>query len=318
MRSTASRPTISPSPSVLDRGQARHGRTMPGWQLRHLRRPPLGGSAARPRATTSSMWKRPSAATSAMSPSAREKASSPTRKMERQRRSILSRGQAADFRYNKQIRKEERAMSKDVYESPLSSRYASPYMLHLFSAGYALSDVAAAVGRAGPRGARAGPAHHRRSRSTELEAHITDIDYAVAEQREKRGAPRCDGARLRLRQGRARPPPGIIHLGATSCYVTDNADLILYRDGLRYLRGELLGRAGRISPRLPTRIRRHAHPRLHALSARAACDRRQARGALDAGSSAAILRSCDHVLRAMPLPRLPRHDRHGGQLHGAL
>ena len=34
---------------------------------------------------------------------------------------------------------------------------------------------------------------------------------------------------------------GIIHLGATSCYVTDNADLILYRDGLRYLRNELLG-----------------------------------------------------------------------------
>ena len=33
---------------------------------------------------------------------------------------------------------------------------------------------------------------------------------------------------------------GIIHLGATSCYVTDNADLILYRDGLRYLRGQIL------------------------------------------------------------------------------
>ena len=33
---------------------------------------------------------------------------------------------------------------------------------------------------------------------------------------------------------------GIIHLGATSCYVTDNADLVLYRDGLKYLRGELL------------------------------------------------------------------------------
>ena len=33
---------------------------------------------------------------------------------------------------------------------------------------------------------------------------------------------------------------GIIHLGATSCYVTDNADLVLYRDGLQYLRGELL------------------------------------------------------------------------------
>lgn len=36
------------------------------------------------------------------------------------------------------------------------------------------------------------------------------------------------------------PPPGIIHLGATSCYVTDNADLVLYRDGLKYLRGQLL------------------------------------------------------------------------------
>ena len=41
--------------------------------------------------------------------------------------------------------------------------------------------------------------------------------------------------------GKAAPSAaGIIHLGATSCYVTDNADLIIYRDGLRYLRTELL------------------------------------------------------------------------------
>jgi len=41
--------------------------------------------------------------------------------------------------------------------------------------------------------------------------------------------------------GKAAPSAaGIIHLGATSCYVTDNADLVLYRDGLKYLRGQLL------------------------------------------------------------------------------
>mgnify|MGYP000008294415 FL=1 len=41
--------------------------------------------------------------------------------------------------------------------------------------------------------------------------------------------------------GKAAPgAAGVIHLGATSCYVTDNGDLILYRDGLRHLRKELL------------------------------------------------------------------------------
>ena len=41
--------------------------------------------------------------------------------------------------------------------------------------------------------------------------------------------------------GKAAPSAaGIIHLGATSCYVTDNADIVIYRDGLVYLRGELL------------------------------------------------------------------------------
>jgi len=41
--------------------------------------------------------------------------------------------------------------------------------------------------------------------------------------------------------GKAAPSAaGIIHLGATSCYVTDNADLVLYCDGLKYLRGQLL------------------------------------------------------------------------------
>ena len=130
-------------------------------------------------------------------------------------------------------------MSKDVYESPLSSRYASPYMLHLFSADMRFQTwrrLWTALARA----------EHELGlpitveQVAELEAHITDIDYAVAEQREREV--RHDVMAHVYAYGKAAPSAaGIIHLGATSCYVTDNADLILYRDGLRYLRGELLG-----------------------------------------------------------------------------
>ena len=127
-------------------------------------------------------------------------------------------------------------MSKDVYESPLSSRYASPYMLHLFSADMRFQTwrrLWTALARA----------EHElglpitAGQVAELEAHITDIDYAVAEQREREV--RHDVMAHVYAYGKAAPSAaGIIHLGATSCYVTDNADLILYRDGLRYLRGE--------------------------------------------------------------------------------
>ena len=130
-------------------------------------------------------------------------------------------------------------MSKDVYESPLSSRYASPYMLHMFSADMRFQTwrrLWTALARA----------EHElglpitAGQVAELEAHITDIDYAVAEQREREV--RHDVMAHVYAYGKAAPSAaGIIHLGATSCYVTDNADLILYRDGLRYLRGELLG-----------------------------------------------------------------------------
>ena len=130
-------------------------------------------------------------------------------------------------------------MSKDVYESPLSSRYASPYMLHLFSADMRFQTwrrLWTALARA----------EHdlglpiTAEQVAELEAHITDIDYAVAEQREREV--RHDVMAHVYAYGKAAPSAaGIIHLGATSCYVTDNADLILYRDGLCYLRSELLG-----------------------------------------------------------------------------
>ena len=127
----------------------------------------------------------------------------------------------------------------EKYESPLSSRYASDYMLHLFSQEKRIQTwrkLWVALARA----------EHKlglpitAEQVAELEAHVNDIDFDCAAQREKEV--RHDVMAHVYAYGKAAPSAaGIIHLGATSCYVTDNGDLILYRDGLRYLRGELLG-----------------------------------------------------------------------------
>ena len=129
-------------------------------------------------------------------------------------------------------------MSKDKYESPLASRYASEFMLHLFSADMRIETwrrLWVALARA----------EHNlglpitAGQVAELEAHITDIDYETAAQREREV--RHDVMAHVYTYGKAAPSAaGIIHLGATSCYVTDNADLVIYREGLRYLRSELL------------------------------------------------------------------------------
>ncbi len=127
----------------------------------------------------------------------------------------------------------------DRYESPLASRYASDYMLALFSADSRYQTwrkLWAALAR--EEMALGLPITAEQVEA--LEAHISDIDYACVRAREKEV--RHDVMAHVYAYGKAAPiAAGIIHLGATSCYVTDNADLILYRDGLRYLRGELLG-----------------------------------------------------------------------------
>ena len=129
-------------------------------------------------------------------------------------------------------------MAHDTYQSPLASRYASDYMLRLFSDDSRYQTwrrLWAALARV----------QHElglpitEAQAAELEAHITDIDYDIAAQREREV--RHDVMAHVYAYGKAAPSAaGIIHLGATSCYVTDNADLILYRDGLVYLRRQLL------------------------------------------------------------------------------
>ncbi|MBO4727901.1 MAG: adenylosuccinate lyase [Spirochaetaceae bacterium] len=126
----------------------------------------------------------------------------------------------------------------DTYESPLSTRYASDYMLKLFS-----SDTRYQTWRklwvALAKAENALGLPVSKEQVKELSEHITDIDYDVVKQREKEV--RHDVMAHVYAYGKVAPSAaGIIHLGATSCYVTDNADLVIYRDGLRYLRGELL------------------------------------------------------------------------------
>lgn len=125
------------------------------------------------------------------------------------------------------------------YESPLSSRYASDYMLELFSSDTRYQtwrrlwvSLAKAEMKLGLPITQA--------QVDELSAHITDIDYECVSRREKEV--RHDVMAHIYAYGKAAPTAaGIIHLGATSCYVTDNADLIIYGDALKYLRSELLG-----------------------------------------------------------------------------
>ncbi|HWR19235.1 MAG TPA: adenylosuccinate lyase [Clostridia bacterium] len=128
---------------------------------------------------------------------------------------------------------------KSIYESPLSARYASRYMLELFS-----QDTRVKTWRslwiALAEGERRLGLPITSAQIEELTAHIDDIDYAAIAKKEKEV--RHDVMAHIYGFGLAAPSAkAILHMGATSCYVTDNADLILYRDALLYLKNELLG-----------------------------------------------------------------------------
>lgn len=126
---------------------------------------------------------------------------------------------------------------KSTYETPLASRYASTAMLHLFS-----PDARYETWRR--LWVSLARAQHRlglpvtQEQVEELAANVTPINYDVVAAKEKEI--RHDVMAHIYGFGQMAPgAKGIIHLGATSCYVTDNADLILYRDALRLLRGSL-------------------------------------------------------------------------------
>ncbi len=128
---------------------------------------------------------------------------------------------------------------KIAYESPLGSRYASREMLYLFSPDnkfitwrrlwVALAEAEQELGLA-----------ITDAQIAELRAHAEDIDYAAARAYEERV--RHDVmAHVHAYADQCGADAGaILHLGATSCYVTDNTDALILRDALRLIRSKLL------------------------------------------------------------------------------
>lgn len=129
-------------------------------------------------------------------------------------------------------------MVKDTYESPLSARYASKEMKYIFSPDkkfrtwrklwIALAESEKELGLP-----------IKQEQIDELKAHADDINYEVAQEREK--IVRHDVMSHVYAYGVQCPnAKGIIHLGATSCYVGDNTDIIIMTEGLKLIRNKLI------------------------------------------------------------------------------
>lgn len=124
------------------------------------------------------------------------------------------------------------------YESPLSSRYASDEMLRLFSPDKKFSTwrrLWVALARAEMQLGLP----ITQAQIDEMEAHLDDINYDVAARKEKEL--RHDVMAHIHAYGEQCPSAmPILHLGATSCYVGDNTDVILMREGLLLLRTKIV------------------------------------------------------------------------------
>ena len=129
-------------------------------------------------------------------------------------------------------------MSNDRYTSPLSERYASKEMQYIFSPDkkfrtwrklwIALAETEKELGL-----------DITDEQIEELKAHADDINYNVAKEREK--VVRHDVMSHVYAYGKQCPKAkGIIHLGATSCYVGDNTDIILMSEALEIVRKKLI------------------------------------------------------------------------------
>ena len=137
------------------------------------------------------------------------------------------------------------ANNYNSYESPFCTRYASEEMQFVFSAQKKFSTfrrlwvaLARAEMKLGLTDGN-GNAVITQEMIDELEANVDNIDFAVAEAREKEV--RHDVMSHVYAYGKVCPKAaGIIHLGATSCYVGDNTDIIVMRDAMKIVHRKLV------------------------------------------------------------------------------
>ena len=134
---------------------------------------------------------------------------------------------------------------KDVYENPLCARYASREMQHIFSPDFKFSTWRRLwVALAESEQELGLPITDEQL--DEMRAHIDDIDYEKAADYEKRL--RHDVmAHIRTYGDACPKAKGIIHLGATSCYVGDNTDIIQMRAALLRVRKLLVNAIGALA-----------------------------------------------------------------------
>ena len=136
-------------------------------------------------------------------------------------------------------------MATNLYESPLSSRYASREMLYLFSPDKKFTTwrrLWIALARAEMKLGLP----ITQAQIDELEQHKDDIDYEAAARYERQL--RHDVmAHIHAFGDLCPTAMPIIHLGATSCFVGDNTDVILMREGLELLRGKLVNLIDRLT-----------------------------------------------------------------------
>ena len=130
-------------------------------------------------------------------------------------------------------------MDTDRYVSPLSERYASKEMQYIFSPDMKFSTWRKLWIALAETEMELGLSQITPDMIEEMKAHVTDINYDVAKEREK--IVRHDVMSHVYAYGCQCPKAkGIIHLGATSCYVGDNTDIIVMNEALKLVRKKLL------------------------------------------------------------------------------